>query len=355
METKKIVFLYSELATYFLACVEKLAAVPGIEVHIVRWKVNNEAPFRFSFPDTIKICDRETFASADALLQFVNTLNPSVIYTSGWMDKGYLAVCKAYKKKIPVIVGFDNQWKGSLKQRIATLISPFKILNHFSHCWVPGDLQYTYALKLGFKKQNILTGFYSCDFDFFHAQYLENEAQKKANFPKRFIYVGRYTEHKGIRDLWTAFIELAENPEFADATEKWELWCLGTGDVKPLEHPQIKHFGFVQPADLPRFIRATGVFVLPSHFEPWGVVVHEFAAAGFPLVCSDEVGARTAFVANGRNGYIYRAGDIAALKVSLAEMMRAMPEKCIEMAAESVAKATQITPDTWVQQLTALV
>ena len=354
MEKKKIVFLYSELATYFLACVEKLSAEPNIEVHIVRWEVNNEAPFHFSFSDSIKIYNRKDYTSDEQLQQLISGINPAIIYSSGWMDKGYLQICKAYKKKIPVIVGFDNQWKGSLKQYIATLISPFKILNHFTHCWVPGDLQYEYAVRLGFKKQNILTGFYCCDFDFFYGQYLQNTAQKKANFPKRFIYVGRYTEHKGIRDLWQAFIELQEAPEQKNNPDKWELWCLGTGDVKPVEHPQIRHFGFVQPAEMASFIKDTGVFVLPSHFEPWGVVVHEFTAAGFPVICSDETGARTAFVQNDFNGYIYKAGAIPELKAAFLRMMNAGNEKLVHMSENSVAKAKKITPDTWVKQLVSL-
>ena len=349
MEKKKIVFLYSELAAYFLACIEELLKRPGIEVHIIRWPVNKEAPFRFSFPENVKIYSRNEFDSAEALARKVDAIGPSAIYCSGWVDKGYLSVCKAYKNKIPVIVGFDNQWKGTLKQRIATFISPFKILNHFSHCWVPGAPQEEYAVRLGFKKDKVLTGFYCCDHDFFHQQYLANADEKKEKFPKRFIYIGRYYDFKGITDLWEAFIELQE-----EQPNDWELWCLGTGDIAPVEHPKIMHFGFVQPAELPKFIKGAGVFVLPSHFEPWGVVVHEFAAAGFPLICSDEVGACSAFVQNDFNGYIYHAGNKKALKETLRKMMGLEQEQLITMAERSVEKAKLITPATWTKQLISL-
>lgn len=349
MGKKKIVFLYTEIATYFLACVEKLAQQKDVDIHIIRWPLNQEAPFAFSFPENLKIYDRTVYKSDAALLNHVKSLEPAILYSSGWIDKAYLKVCKQYKNKIPVIVGFDNQWKGSLKQYIATFISPFKILNHFSHCWVPGKLQEEYALRLGFKKSNILTGFYSCDFDFFHDQYLANKQNKEKEFPKRFIYVGRYYEFKGIKDLWTAFIELQN--EFPN---EWELWCLGTGDIEPIVHPKIRHFGFIQPKDLPAFIKDTGVFILPSHFEPWGVVVHEFAAAGFPIICSDEVGARTAFVENNFNGYIYRSGDVAALKAVMSGMIRLGDAELLRMSENSVGKAKQITPQTWSKQLVSL-
>lgn len=349
MERKKIVFLYTELATYFLACIEKLLQHPNVEAHIVYWPVNKEAPFNFSFSENSKIYNRSDFHSPEKLLELINNIQPSTIYCSGWIDKTYLKICKEYKKKIPVIVGFDNQWKGSLKQYFAVLISPFKISNHFTHCWVPGELQYEYALRLGFKKENILTGLYSCDYNFFHNQYLANKKSKQNQFPKRFIYVGRYVKHKGIKNLWQAFIEF-QNEKAND----WELWCLGTGDIEPIDHPKIKHFGFVQPNDLIQHIKETGVFVLPSHFEPWGVVVHEFAAAGFPIVCSDAVGAKTAFVEHNVNGYIYKAGDISELKNQLRKIMELRDEKLFQMAEKSIEKAKQITPEIWSEKLIKL-
>ena len=350
MEKKQIVFLYSELAAYFLACIEELLRKPDVQVHIVRWAVNKEAPFHFKFSDNLKIYNRDDYKSDESLRELVDTLNPCIIYSSGWMDKGYLKICKGYKRNIPVIVGFDNQWKGSFKQHIATLISPFKILNHFSHCWVPGSLQVEYALRLGFKKEKIMTGFYCCDFDLFCKEYQTNKADKEQNFPKRFIYVGRYVEHKGIKDLWRAFIELQENTQ-----NDWELWCIGTGDLQPVTHEKIKHFGFVQPDALPEYIKKTGVFVLPSHFEPWGVVMHEFAAAGFPIICSDEVGARVIFAEENVNGYIYKSGDIEQLKVKLKKMMNLSNDKLLEMGNISVEKAKAITPEIWSNMLLSLI
>jgi glycosyltransferase involved in cell wall biosynthesis len=229
------------------------------------------------------------------------------------------------------------------------MVSPFKILNHFSHCWVPGSLQYEYALRLGFKKDQIATGAYSCDIDLFHDQYIANVAGKKKQFPKRFIYVGRYVEHKGIKDLWNAFIDL-QNEDPND----WELWCIGTGDIEPIKHQKIKHFGFVQPADLFKYIKETGVFVLPSHFEPWGVVVHEFAAAGFPIICSIEVGARVVFVEQNINGYIYKAGNIGDLKKQLKKIIELNDKDLLQMGEKSVEKAQQITPKIWSETLMKL-
>ena len=155
--------------------------------------------------------------------------------------------------------------------------------------------------------------------------------------------------HKGVENLWEIFAELQErNPN------DWELWCLGTGDLPPAVHPKIKHFGFVQPADLSVYIRKTGVFVLPSHFEPWGVVVHEFTASGFPVICSVQTGAHIAFVENNLNGYIYDADQKDQLKLAMEKIMGSTPERLIEMGDASARKAEKITPQSWVKQLIAL-
>ena len=51
---------------------------------------------------------------------------------------------------------------------------------------------------------------------------------------------------------------------------------------------------FIQPENLEK-VKNAGCFVLPSLKDNWGVVVHEFAAAGLPLIISDGVGAKLLF------------------------------------------------------------
>jgi glycosyltransferase involved in cell wall biosynthesis len=203
-----------------------------------------------------------------------------------------------------------------------------------------------FAKRLGFNKQNTLTGLYSCDYSFFHNLFLQCKEEKQKKFPHRFIYVGRYYDFKGVTDLWHAFIDLQK--EFPN---EWELWCLGTGDVPPIVHPKIKHFGFVQPKDMQKFIAECGVFVLPSRFEPWGVAVHEFASAGFPLLCSDEVGAAEMFLKNNENGFMFKAKNILQLKNVMKKIISLSDDKLFSMGEMSAELAKQITPDRWADTL----
>jgi glycosyltransferase involved in cell wall biosynthesis len=339
----KFLFLYTEIAEYFLACCNQLAE--DGEVHIIRWPVNKEAPFQFQENGKLKIYSKTDY-NYKQLKQLVDSINPDVIICSGWVDKDYLKITKTYFKKIPTIMTCDTQWRGGLKQRIAMIISRFTLLNIFSHAWVPGQIQKQYVLNLGFKEKNIETGFYSCDLSHFESIYQAQKTQKQTHFPKRFIFVGRYYEFKGINELLEAFIELqTEQPS------EWELWCLGVGDIEPVQHPKIKHFGFIQPKDLLSFTLQTGVFILPSRFEPWGVVVHEFAASGFPLLLSNRVGAKEQFLHEGKNGYEFKSENVSEIKQALKNIINTKDSKLIEMSIYSNKLSKTLSPEKWVSSL----
>ena len=157
MSRTKVAFLYTEIAGYFLACVEELSK--NADVLVVRWPVNKEAPFAFSQTDKVELVDRNSL-SDENLLKKVKLFNPDILVSSGWIDKGYLKVAASFKKKIPVIVSLDNHWKGSLRQRLAVMTSSLYLRKIFTHAWVPGTPQKQFAEKLGFGK-NILQNFYS--------------------------------------------------------------------------------------------------------------------------------------------------------------------------------------------------
>ncbi len=318
-------------------------------MHVVKYPVNTEAPFHFSTTDKIFLHNHSEY-DFEKLNELYREINPTAVFCSGWNDNLYLKFCKSLKKKLPITLLFDTEWTGKLKQRIATFIAPFFITNTFTHCWVTGEKQFLYAQKLGFNDKNIFTNFYSCDTNRFTRIHTNHKIKKSINFPHRFIYVGRYYDFKGVEDLWQAFIELKSEQE-----NDWELWCLGTGDVKPVEHESIRHFGFVQPTEMENYCRQTGVFVLPSRFEPWGVVAHEFAAAGFPLVLSNKVGASQTFLHSNKNGHSFQSSNVELLKSILKKIIDTTDEDLIAMGDYSAQLALKISPEKWSKTLQAII
>lgn len=340
MHKTRIVFLYTEIATYFTSCIEELSEYA--EIHVVRYPVNREAPFKFENKNVaVKFHERNEL-NFSQLSGLIASIEPNAIFCSGWIDKDYLKICKSYFGKIPTVLCMDTKWKGNAKQRIASVLSPFVIKNKFSNAWVPGNAQQQFALKLGIKQANIKLGYYCADTNYFNSCYSKFKDEKEKSYPKRLLYVGRYYDFKGIEDLWAAFLQLQ-----AERASDWELWCLGTGDIKPIEHPKIKHFGFVQPADLNKYIEKSGAFVLPSRFEPWGVVVHEYTAAGLPLVLSSEVGAKETFLRVDENGYEFEAGNINDLKEKLKKLFTLSNESLNLMSKRSNELSQQLTIEKW--------
>ncbi|HRO41083.1 MAG TPA: hypothetical protein PLZ25_14330, partial [Flavobacteriales bacterium] len=113
---KKVLFLYTEISPYLVAGLRHLVAHNAVEVHLVRWPVNKEAPF--SFPDLPQVTVHErTSLDLEGLRALVKGLAPDVILASGWVDNAYLRVCQdARKRGIPTVMASDTAWRGGLRQ-----------------------------------------------------------------------------------------------------------------------------------------------------------------------------------------------------------------------------------------------
>lgn len=57
------------------------------------------------------------------------------------------------------------------------------------------------------------------------------------------------------------------------------------------------------------YYKMADIFVLPSEYEPWGLVVNEAIIMGLPVVVSSHVGCREDLIQNGKNGYIFENND----------------------------------------------
>lgn len=342
---KKALFLYFELAGYFIACLDELANAFDVDIHLVRYPVASVAPFQFSFNKHITVHERNQL-DRKGLIELTTSIQPDFVFICGWADKDYLAVARFLNKKIPVVMSLDNPWLGTLKQYLASIIGPGYLPKLFTHCWVPGEPNAVYARKLGFQNERLLTGMYSADTPLF-GQY-ERAAREKKNthFPHRFLFVGRFTPLKGIRELWEAFCSLTENER-----KDWELWCIGKGELASAfpSHPAIKDIGFVQPDQLAPYLESSGVFILPAHYEHWGVVVHEFAAAGFPLICSTKTSAATAFLKEEWNGYFTKPKDVDSIKSALLKTIQQSDDALRLMGRRSMELSAKISPQTWAE------
>lgn len=335
----RVLILYTELAGYVIGNIRRfLNQNPSSQFLVVHYPVNPEAPFNFSEVDN---CTFVVFDS-NTLDKTIENFNADVVLCSGWSNKSYLQSVKKLDSKVKKVICFDNQWKGTWKQRILSAIAPFTFLKHFQFAWVAGKPQKEYAIKLGFKENNVFTGLYLADFDTFQTVG-KQKLDIQGHFPKVFLSVARYIPQKDLPTLWQAFIKANENNG-----SQWILKCIGLGDQfdQRILHPHIEHLGFKQVDEIQEYVLSSGVYVLPSIEEPWAVAVNEMALSAMPLVLSDAVGAASMFL-NDSNGFSFHAGNESELVQIFDKIMNLNDDQLWNMAKNSYQIALEANKNDW--------
>lgn len=339
----KILYLYTEIMGYNLPILEMLVNRYGATVDVVHWTENKKTPY---IPDVtrsgIRFHNRSSF-TAQTLSEFALDLQPDLVYTSGWQDKGHRPTLQKLKDLgVPIVMGLDSQWNNTLRQRIgANVIKYIFKPRYFSYAWVPGPMQYECATRLGFTPTEIIGHLLTGNTEIFSPAASALDQEKAHAYPKQFLYVGRLTESKGLDSLINAF-SLYQS-RYAGT---WGLTCVGNG---PMEDRLRQQIGitlepFSDQSTLSLLARRMGALVLPSRYEPWGVVVHEFAMAGLPLLLSSRVGARLQFLVSGLNGYSFEAGAVSDLADKMHQLASASDQQLLAMGRASQQLSSAVNP-----------
>ena len=56
------------------------------------------------------------------------------------------------------------------------------------------------------------------------------------------------------------------------------------------------------------------MLILPSKFEPWGLVIEEAIYNGIPVISSNKVGCNQDLISNLKVGYVFKNNSIESLK-----------------------------------------
>lgn len=124
-----------------------------------------------------------------------------------------------------------------------------------------------------------------------------------------FIFVGRLAPEKNISLLIRAFQTILKQ------NKNVRLNLIGDGECKAelqkmiAVTPQIKLLGKKFGPDLHQTYQDAQILILPSSFEPWGLVVNEAMAAGLLVVCSSAVGAAYDLIQKPNTGWVFKDND----------------------------------------------
>ena len=340
----KVLYLYTEVMGYNIPIFECLVKRYGASVDVVHWDQNKNTPYVPSATVSgIQFHPRSQF-TPQSLRDFAVNLGPDLVYTSGWQDRGYRPALQALKRAgVPIVMGLDSQWANTLRQQVgAKLLKHIYKKRYFTYAWVPGPLQFECAARLGFTHDEIISNLLTGNTDIFHSAASALSLEKAQAYPKQFLYVGRLTESKGLECLLDAF--KTYQTQYAG---DWGLTCIGNGpfEAQLQGRPGIQVHPFADQANLALQARQSGALVLPSRYEPWGVVVHEFAAAGLPLLLSNKVGARHQFLIDGLNGYVVNVDSSPELALKMHRLASTPNETLLEMGQASHRLSRSVSPE----------
>ena len=311
----RVVFCWAEVSGYAAACWRALARRPGIDLHVVHIDRLGTAPNPFDAGALLDGLSNEMLNTSAAgldrrLLNAVADRDPDIVVLCGWVFWPYTRLVRAAPlKRARKLLGMDTPWRGTLLQRLARYR-----LAHFIRdvdlVVTAGERSAEYARRIGVDPDRLRSGYYGFDY----CSFASAGARRPTAWPRQFLYAGRYVPVKDLRTLVRAY-ELYRH----QVEEPWGLTCRGTGpDARLLEGvPGVVDGGFAQPAQLPDIFAGHGAFVLPSRFEPWGVVIAEAAASGLPVVCSTACGAAADLVRPYYNGVLVPHEDPESLARAL--------------------------------------
>lgn len=341
----RVAVLWSRLSGYFSACLRGLSAA-GAEIFVVHEAGELNAPFD---PDMVSRgfrAEEWTGAPDEAAIdRWLDDFQPDAILVSSWNFGAYRRVCRRRAGTTLRIFGMDNQWHGTVKQRLGVASSRVLLRPAYDAVYLCDERQANFAERLGFPAERMIWGLYSGDYDAFAAV---AQARGAAPLPQQFLYVGRLVPEKSIDVLAAGYAEYRSM-----VADPWPLAVAGAGPDEPVltAIDGVKLHGFVQPDELPTVFADAGCLVLPSRFEPWAVVVHEAAAAGLPVICTRACGASTRLVLDGYNGVVVSPGNVSGLAQAFARIHRADDRTRAAMSRASESLAQQYSPRLWAERL----
>ncbi|MBA4212102.1 MAG: hypothetical protein C0449_03355 [Polaromonas sp.] len=310
------VFWHSYLMFHQAAYIRELANIPGNTVH---WCVDEALPRRFRergypVPDTGQV--QVHVAPTPAQIAELASLPDSVQVFFGL--RGFALPLAAFKASLgaPVhrFLMTENRYEPGAQLLPRWLVYTWDALRYRRH--LSGVFCIGHSGRYGGARFFSACG-YPADriAPFIHvvdSTHVQHQPVQRDH--REILYVGQLIVRKRVDLLLQAFSRLAE--------PSTRLRIIGQGAEAQHLHQLAGQLGladrvsFVQGlpnAEIVSAMAAADVLVLPSRFDGWGAVVNEALMVGTPVICSDRCGASDV-IENGRNGYVFEAGNADALK-----------------------------------------
>lgn len=347
-----ILVLWNHLPGYLLACLRVLLRDYRIPVFLVIRRNDQQCGLeelsQFAQFRSLDL-GASTAVSTREILESIRQYEPSIVLVGSPKYPLFVRLARAARQRGALVASAtDHYWKGTWRDYVNVLTARLGITyTSYDAAMVPGRRGREYMRRIGFVDQNIFEGVLACDTDVFRVIGIERLAStSSSDWPKVFLYVGRYVACKDLPTLVAAYRlyrSLTNDP--------WDLWCVGSGSLSSVLQGQagVRDLGHLAPRACGDVMRHAGALALASLYDHWGVAIHEATCAGLPVLVSDACGASTDLVRDGYNGFTFPRGDaktLAHLMCYIAESGQAR-----KMGGNSLHLSYQFDPKLWAEAL----
>lgn len=349
----KIAICWTGVSGYMAACWRALAARAGVDLHVVCFApqaAEAQAAFDRAIVEGLSCTllskpQQDDFSLIEAS---VADCEPDVVLITGWAHAPYRALRRSRRlRNARFVMAMDTPWRSDWRQAFASPAVRL-FMRGMSAIFVAGERSRQYAVQRGVEPARLHRGMYAYDAELFNEDVYMRRLQ--AGWPKRFLFMGRYVDVKGIDELLAGYSLYRRQH-----TDPWPLDCCGMGPRRPdiLAAEGVNDLGFVQPADQPAILAQHAALVLPSRYEPWGVVVAEAMGSGMPVICSSACGASVELLQNYYTGLEIPPGDPESLAEALSWMHR-NHDRLPEMGRHALNLAPAFSATIWAERVDAM-
>jgi glycosyltransferase involved in cell wall biosynthesis len=266
-----------------------------------------------------------------AILRWMQDRDIRAVVVLGYNDWGRWRILQGCRRRgIPCLLFGDSNIlcdnPSGAKALLKRALLP-RILKRCSGVLYCGRLGREYFIRYGADPARMFPFPYEPDYQAVQDVPLSQieQARRRYHLPagrRYLIYSGRLTPVKRVDLLLHAFAAIA-----ADRPH-WDLIMAGDGELRaslpslvPADlKPRVIWTGFIDDHQrLAALYALADVLVLPSEYEPWGVVVTE-AAVRLALVASSVVGAAAEVLRDGVNGKLFENRSLPSLIAALREV-----------------------------------
>ena len=299
---------------------------PGFGKNI-EWDIPLLDGYNYTFVENIALnpgSDHFNGIKNPTLLNEIKNWGANAVLVYGWSFKSHFAAIRYFKNNLPVYFRGDstllNETEG-IKKIIRRIFLKY-IYSYVDIAFYVGISNKNYFKVHGLNKNQLVLMPHAIDNERFERNsenYIAGEEiRKKYAIAKDtivFLFAGKFDVNKNVGLLINTLTSIKN--------EGCVLLIVGTEneDIKLKEMAQnntnIIFVGFVNQSDMPSLYSASNVFVLPSKGETWGLSINEAMAAGNAIIASDGCGAAADLIQNGKNGFVFKNGNLGSLQKAL--------------------------------------